>query len=70
MISLRSEYSVLQYEKEFGRRNSMRMQKLLSMILTAVLTVTTLSGHGLLLDPVSEVQYDKALFRYCETYFG
>lgn len=29
-----------------------------------------LSGHGLLLDPVSEIQYDKALFRYCETYFG
>ena len=29
-----------------------------------------LSGHGLLLDPVSEIQYDKALFRYCEIYFG
>ena len=29
-----------------------------------------LSGHGLLLDPLSERAYDKALFRYCETYFG
>ncbi|MBQ7598055.1 MAG: alpha/beta hydrolase [Clostridia bacterium] len=29
-----------------------------------------LSGHGLLLDPVSEYQYDQALFRYCKTYFG
>ena len=29
-----------------------------------------LSGHGLLLDPLSENQYDKALYRYCETYFG
>ena len=28
------------------------------------------SGHGLLLDPVSEILYDKALFSYCETYFG
>ncbi|MBQ6266741.1 MAG: alpha/beta hydrolase [Clostridia bacterium] len=29
-----------------------------------------LSGHGLLLDPVSEVQYYQILYRYCETYFG
>lgn len=29
-----------------------------------------MSGHGLLLDPVSEYKYDRALFRYCETYFG
>ena len=29
-----------------------------------------LSGHGLLLDPVSENTYDSTLFRYCETYFG
>ena len=29
-----------------------------------------LSGHGLLLDPLSENQYDIALYRYCETYFG
>ncbi len=29
-----------------------------------------LSGHGLLLDPTSEIKYDKTLFRYCETYFG
>ena len=29
-----------------------------------------LSGHGLLLDPVSEYKYDQTLFRYCETYFG
>lgn len=29
-----------------------------------------MSGHGLLLDPVSEYKYDQALFRYCETYFG
>ena len=29
-----------------------------------------LSGHGLLLDPASEIKYDKTLFRYCETYFG
>ncbi|MCR5523029.1 MAG: alpha/beta hydrolase [Clostridia bacterium] len=28
------------------------------------------SGHGLLLDPLSEVQYYKALYKYCETYFG
>lgn len=29
-----------------------------------------LSGHGLLLDPISEIQYYKALYSYCETYFG
>ena len=29
-----------------------------------------MSGHGLLLDPVSESKYDKAVYRYCETYFG
>ena len=29
-----------------------------------------LSGHGLLLDPVSENQYDEAVYKYCETYFG
>ena len=29
-----------------------------------------MSGHGLLLDPVSENKYDKAVYRYCETYFG
>ena len=29
-----------------------------------------LSGHGLLLDPVSEVQYYQALYSYCKTYFG
>lgn len=29
-----------------------------------------LSGHGLLLDPVSEVQFYQILYRYCETYFG
>lgn len=29
-----------------------------------------LSGHGLLLDPLSEKTYDNTLFRYCETYFG
>ncbi|MBR5428036.1 MAG: alpha/beta hydrolase [Clostridia bacterium] len=28
------------------------------------------SGHGLLLDPVSENQYDRALYDYCEAYFG
>ncbi|MBQ7688586.1 MAG: alpha/beta hydrolase [Clostridia bacterium] len=29
-----------------------------------------LSGHGLLLDPVSEDRYYKAVYNYCETYFG
>ena len=29
-----------------------------------------LSGHGLLLDPLSENRYDQALYGYCETYFG
>ena len=29
-----------------------------------------LSGHGLLLDPVCEELYYKALYDYCETYFG
>ena len=29
-----------------------------------------LSGHGLLLDPISENNYDKAVYQYCETYFG
>ena len=29
-----------------------------------------LSGHGMLLDHWSEVQYYKALYSYCETYFG
>ena len=29
-----------------------------------------MSGHGLLLDPISENSYDKAVYRYCETYFG
>ena len=29
-----------------------------------------LSGHGLLLDPVSEEVYYKYLYEYCETYFG
>ena len=29
-----------------------------------------LSGHGLLLDPWSEVEYYDALYSYCETYFG
>ena len=29
-----------------------------------------LSGHGLLLDPLSERTYDRLLFSYCETYFG
>ena len=29
-----------------------------------------LSGHGLLLDPLSENQYDEAVYKYCETYFG
>ena len=29
-----------------------------------------LSGHGLLLDPVSENTYDDTLFRYCGAYFG
>ena len=29
-----------------------------------------LSGHGLLLDPISEDAYYKILYRYCETYFG
>jgi acetyl esterase/lipase len=28
------------------------------------------SGHGLLLDPLSEVKYYQTLYRYCETYFG
>ena len=28
------------------------------------------SGHGLLLDPVSEEVYYRTLYRYCETYFG
>ncbi len=29
-----------------------------------------LSGHGLLLDPVSEIQYYNVLYSYCEQYFG
>ena len=29
-----------------------------------------MSGHGLLLDPISEMQYYKALYSYCEKYFG
>ncbi|MBQ6066548.1 MAG: alpha/beta hydrolase [Clostridia bacterium] len=29
-----------------------------------------LSGHGLLLDPVCEENYYKALYKYCETYLG
>ena len=29
-----------------------------------------LSGHGLLLDPLSEKNYYDALYSYCETYFG
>ena len=29
-----------------------------------------LSGHGLLLDPISEYRYYKLLYSYCETYFG
>ena len=29
-----------------------------------------LSGHGLLMDPISEDIYYKTLYRYCETYFG
>ena len=29
-----------------------------------------LSGHGLLLDPISEEIYFRTLYRYCETYFG
>ncbi len=29
-----------------------------------------MSGHGLLLDPISENNYDKAVYQYCETYFG
>ena len=29
-----------------------------------------LSGHGLLLDPVSEECYYNALYEFCETYFG
>jgi acetyl esterase/lipase len=29
-----------------------------------------LSGHGLLLDPISEDVYYKTLYRYCKTYFG
>jgi hypothetical protein len=28
------------------------------------------SGHGLLLDPISEMYYYKALYGYCEEYFG
>ncbi len=28
------------------------------------------SGHGLLLDPVSEIVYYQALYGYCEQYFG
>ena len=33
-------------------------------------TPPSLSGHGLLLDPVSEDIYYKILYQYCETYFG
>jgi len=29
-----------------------------------------LSGHGLLLDPISEHCYYETLYSYCETYFG
>ena len=29
-----------------------------------------LSGHGLLLDPISENKYDQAVYDYCKTYFG
>ena len=29
-----------------------------------------LSGHGLLLDPISEIRYDQAVYEYCKTYFG
>ena len=29
-----------------------------------------MSGHGLLLDPLSENNYDQAVYQYCETYFG
>ncbi len=29
-----------------------------------------MSGHGLLLDPVSEKQYDNAVYQYCADYFG
>lgn len=29
-----------------------------------------LSGHGLLLDPISESKYDQAVYDYCKTYFG
>ena len=29
-----------------------------------------LSGHGLLLDPVSEYRYDRAVDDYCKAYFG
>lgn len=29
-----------------------------------------MSGHGLLLDPLSENSYDRAVYKYCETYFG
>ena len=29
-----------------------------------------LSGHGLLLDPVSEIKYDRAVYDYCAAYFG
>ncbi|MBR4428621.1 MAG: hypothetical protein IKS78_04620, partial [Clostridia bacterium] len=29
-----------------------------------------MSGHGLLLDPLSENRYDEAVYKYCETYFG
>ncbi len=28
------------------------------------------SNHGLLLDPVSEYKYDKAVLKYCDQYFG
>ncbi len=28
------------------------------------------SGHGLLLDPVSEIMYDRAVLSYCDRYFG
>ena len=29
-----------------------------------------LSNHGMLLDPISEITYNRALYGYCEEYFG
>ena len=29
-----------------------------------------MSGHGLLMDPLSEDAYYKTLYKYCKTYFG